>query len=304
MNLTPTLDAPARPAAAGSLLDFTGSPFDADFNRRPFLIRHHLCGHSLFQLPRLLELARQLPEASVEYNAGNADLSQDPTRTPRNGLSIEETVRRIAECKSWMVLKNVEQAPEYRDLLNACLAEVERRGHPDGQGVCRREGFVFLSSPGSVTPYHMDPELNFLLQIQGKKTMSVFPSHDRSVLSDEELERFHAGAAHRNLSFKDEYQAKAQTFELTPGVGLHVPQTDPHWVKNGDEVSVSFSITFQSRRSERSRDLYTWNHLLRQRGWKPTPVGRSPLRDAVQLTTYRVLRRLGFAKGEAATKGY
>jgi len=29
----------------------------------------------------------------------------------------------------------------------------------------RREGFIFVSSPGSVTPHHMDPEHNFLLQI-------------------------------------------------------------------------------------------------------------------------------------------
>src|SRR5436309_3049848 len=101
-----------------------------------------------------------------------------------------------------MVLKNVEVVPEYRELLHACLAEVEALDHPAGRGVTLREGFVFVSSPGAVTPYHMDPELNFLLQIRGGKHMSVFPGRDRALLSEEELEHFYTGA-HRNMLFKD-----------------------------------------------------------------------------------------------------
>ena len=35
-----------------------------------------------------------------------------------------------------------------------------------------REAFIFISSPNTVTPYHMDPEYNFLLQIRGTKDHS------------------------------------------------------------------------------------------------------------------------------------
>src|SRR6478609_2674154 len=91
------------PAATRGLLDIDAAEFAANFNRGPFLIGHRLADHPLFALPRLLELARTLPEKNVEYNAGEVPVSCDPSQTPRTGLSIEETVRRIEECKSWMV---------------------------------------------------------------------------------------------------------------------------------------------------------------------------------------------------------
>jgi cytochrome P450 len=37
---------------------------------------------------------------------------------------------------------------------------------PLAPGMCQREGFIFISSPGAVTPFHLDPEHNFLLQIK------------------------------------------------------------------------------------------------------------------------------------------
>lgn len=97
------------------------APFREHFDRHPFLVRHRLCDHPLLSLKRLVDLARALPEDRVEYNAGDVPVSLDPTRTPRTGLSIEETIRRIEERRSWMVFKNVEQDPAYRALLNDCL---------------------------------------------------------------------------------------------------------------------------------------------------------------------------------------
>jgi hypothetical protein len=275
----------------GKILLLEPATFHQAFGQRPFLIRHNLAGHTLLQLPRLVELARQLPGHRVEYNAGTLDVNTDPKATPHTGLSIEETIRRIEECSSWMVLKNVELVPEYRELLHACLAEVETLDHPAGRGVTLREGFVFVSSPGAVTPYHMDPELNFLVQIHGSKQMSVFPGSDRELLSEVELEHFYGGA-HRNLVFKEEYQQKATVFELRPGDGLHVPVNDPHWVKVGPGYSISFSITVITRATERRGTLYRLNHRLRQKGRTPRPVGQAPLRDWWRYNLHRVGARL------------
>src|SRR5262249_47340975 len=148
--------------------------FKEHFGRRPFALEHNLAGHELFRMPRLIELSRALPAESVEYNAGNLPISQDPLRVPRNGLSAEETIRRIYECHSWMVLKNVEADPAYRRLLRACLEEIKPLTELLSPGMCKEEAFIFISSPGSVTPYHIDNEFNFLLQISGSKTMNVF----------------------------------------------------------------------------------------------------------------------------------
>ncbi|MCI0637551.1 MAG: hypothetical protein L0Y72_10965 [Gemmataceae bacterium] len=279
------------PKATGEyLLDIDAAEFKENFDRRPFLIRHHLCEHPLFVLPRVLELARTLPEHNVEYNAGNLEISQDPRQTPRNGLSIEETVRRIKECKSWMVLKYVETDPDYRDLLLGCLAEVGVHSEPIRPGMQQPQGFIFLTSPGSVTPYHMDPEHNFLLQIRGSKRITQFDGRDRSVVGEEDLERAYAGAE-RNMPFKEEFLAKSWTFDLTPGMGLHFPVWFPHFVQNGPEVSISFSITFRTPDLERRGLVHNVNAYLRGRGWNPSPVGRHPWGDAFKYYACRFWRK-------------
>ncbi len=277
-----------------TLFDLDAATFASSFNRRAFTVKHHLVSHPLLVLPRLIELSRALPATAVEYNAGNASISQNPDETPRTGLSVEETLRRIEEECSWLVLKNVQRDPEYKGLLDACLDEIQPFTEAMAPGMTGREAFIFVSSPGSTTPFHIDPEYNFLLQIRGTKFMTVFDRSDRSVLSDEELENYYSGA-HRNLEFKPEYEAKGQTFELAPGTGLHVPVTAPHYVKNGGEVSISLSITFQNPENERRRTIYHANAELRKRGLKPASVGQSKLRDEVKLGAYRALRRAGIA---------
>jgi hypothetical protein len=170
---------------AGPRLEIAERRFGADFGWRPFAIRHRLVGHPLFELPRLLQLAKVLPEDRIEYNAGEVPITLDPKLTPRTGLSAEETLRRIAECKSWMVLKNIERDPEYKALLDECLDQVHAMEPSLSPGMREREGFVFVSSPGSLTPFHMDHEQNFLLQIAGSKTMNVLPRccRDRMALT-------------------------------------------------------------------------------------------------------------------------
>jgi len=263
------------------LLETDAQVFRAHFEHEPFLVRHHLADHPLFALERLLELAKNLPEANVEYNPGSLPISMDPKLTPRNGLTVAQTVARIEECSSWMVLKNVEDDPDYAALLAACLDEIRVHTDPIVAGMHTKVGFIFLSSPGSTTPYHMDAEHNFLLQVRGRKAVHIFEPSDRSLMSDREIEAYFGGG-HRNMVYKEAYEEKARVFELTPGLGLHFPPLAPHWVKNGDAVSISFSITFQSPRLEARTRVYKMNARLRKWGWNPSPYGRSALRDAAK----------------------
>jgi ribosomal protein L16 Arg81 hydroxylase len=157
--------------------------------------------------------------------------------------------------------------------------------------MCLAQGFIFITSPGSVTPYHMDPEHNFLLQIRGTKRIHLFDGRDRSIVSEEDLER-HYGGAHRNLEFRPEYEDKSLKFDLKPGFGLHFPVTAPHYVQNGSEVSVSFSITFRTPDIERRSMVHNYNAFLRRRGLRPAPVGMHPWRDSVKCFNFRAARKL------------
>ena len=172
-----------------------------------------------------------------------------------------------------MVLKFVERDPAYRELLDHCVDEVLAQSEPRLPGIGERAGVRLHLVAGAVTPYHIDPEHNFLLQIRGWKTMNVFPEADRSLISEQELESFYSGA-HRNLVFQERYQDKAELFRLDPGDGLHVPVTAPHWVQNGDQVSVSWSITFRSALSARRETVYKVNHRLRALRLSPAPSAR------------------------------
>lgn len=274
------------------LLQFDGAEFKADFGKLPFYIGHRLAGHPSFQLESLVELATRLPEKSVEYNAGNIDVNQDPGKTPRNGLSIADTVRRIREHNSWMVLKNVEQDPVYRELLDGCLDEIKPYSEAVEPGMNRREGFIFISSPRAVTPFHIDPEQNFLLQVAGKKWVHQWDRNDRVVLTENDLERFCAFAPHRNLPYQDRFEERARVFELTPGRGLHFPSFVPHWVKNGDEASISFSITFRTGSTVRAYGAYRVNEMLRRYGLRPSPPGRLQAIDRAKLNVVRVLEKV------------
>jgi hypothetical protein len=289
---------PVLEPGASPRLEIPERSFGADFGWRPFALRHRLVGHPLFELPRILQLARVLPEDRIEYNAGEVPLTLDPKLTPRTGLSAEETLRRIAECKSWMVLKNIERDPEYQALMNECLDQVHAMEPSLSPGMREREGFIFVSSPGSLTPFHMDHEQNFLLQIAGSKTMHVLPRSDcptaapgAGSISAQEIERFYTGA-HRNLVFREDYRKNARAFLMTPGVGVHVPPIAPHWVQNGPEVSISFSITFQTDETLRSAHAHRFNARLRSMGWNPRPVGRSRMEDRAKHFMHRVCTRL------------
>ncbi|MEO8704760.1 MAG: cupin-like domain-containing protein [Kofleriaceae bacterium] len=256
----------------------------SDFNHRPFALRHQLVGHPAFTLERLVELARRLPPDTVEYNAGDLPITQDPNATPRTGLSIEETIRRITECRSWMVLKRVEVDPEYRRILDDCLDQIV----PFAPGMRGRQAFIFISSPGSMTPYHIDHEYNFLLQVRGSKQITIF---DRSILTELEIERFYRGE-HRNLVYDEANAALGRTFELLPGDAVHVPVNAPHYVKNGPEASISFSITFRTPDGDRRSSVYWVNQRLRALGIAPRAVGKTAVIDRAKYLGYALFRRV------------
>jgi hypothetical protein len=274
-------------------LEIDADTFRSHFNRRPFLFSHNLSGHPLFQLPRLVQLAKTLDGSYVEYNAGRIPVSlpnwQD---APHTGLTAEETIQNAQEICSWMVLKRAEHCPHFKELLDECLDEIAPLSEPIEPGMCEREAAVFVSSPSSVTPYHMDHEINFLLQLRGTKTISVFNADDSMVLSEQELEEYFSGpAVHRNMRFVEEYQQRATVFELRAGQALHIPTTAPHWVKNGEGVSVSFSASFKTRASLQRGNVYRMNAVLRRLGLDPQPWNRSPARDRIKHHAYRALRR-------------
>lgn len=270
--------------------------FDRHYPDQSFILHHRLADHPLLQFPRLLGLEKVLPDKKINYYTGKVGVNDDKTITPPTGLTSEETIRRIEKAESWLVLKNIELDPDYRAMVEELLEEL-------GQWVMRKnssrrqfEGWIFITSPQSISPFHIDPEHNFLLQIRGKKTVHVFNQFDREILSEKYLEKYYTeGSANAKLEYTEEMQKKAMTFDIKPGEGVFIPLTAPHWVKVEDNVSISLSVTFYCDEADRKARLYRFNSRLRRFGMTPTPYRTSAFRDATKeavISTYLKTRQL------------
>lgn len=259
-----------------------------DFPLKPFAIRHKLAGHPLLTLPRIAQLARELPRDLIEYNSGNVSINQNPDAIPSVDLDPVSVVRQIETAGAWMVLKRIENVPAYRHLLEDTLLSVARaRGVAtlEEAGFEQIEGFLFVSSPNSTTPFHLDSEDNFFVQIHGEKFFTVYDDEDRSMVSDEEIE--HALTKHRNLMFDPSFAPSAEEFHMFGGDGCYIPYQWPHWVRTADSYSISMAITWKTAEVRRINDLHFCNSMLRGLGFPQRAPGANVAFDEIKLAIYR-----------------
>lgn len=288
------MNAPAQFTDAAALAVFDAAArqqFAAHYPEQPHILRHSLTSHPLLEIEALAQLAERLPIASVEYNRGDLPIGVDG-KPGSNGMTIAETIRKVAEAESWAVLKNIEQVPAYRDLLIGLLGEIRAEIEAATGAMLKPQGFIFVSSPNSMTPYHFDPEHNILLQIRGTKVMTQFPASDTRFVPDEAHETYHSGGP-RELQWDDEFLPHGREFPLSPGDALFVPVMAPHFVRNGPAPSVSLSITWRSEWSYRESDARVLNAILRARGFAPKAPGRWPQQNFARAYAFRVMRKLG-----------
>ncbi|MEL7486881.1 MAG: cupin domain-containing protein [Pseudomonadota bacterium] len=240
----------------------------------------------------LTRLASELPPHLVEFNSGALPVSIEPEDVPTPAARAEEIIARLDRDTVWMTLRNIEHNTDYRRLCDAVANALAGVAEAATGAMLQRENFIFLSSAGAVTPFHIDEEHNVLIQIEGRKTVRVFSQHDRRLASQRDLEAFHAGG-HRNLILDPAYAGDHQAFDLAPGDALYIPPLAPHWVSvAGDEPALSLSITWRSEATRRAVYLHQINHRLRQFGARPRFPGATPVRDQVKIWGASALARL------------
>jgi hypothetical protein len=244
---------------------------------------HRLGDHPLLQFDALVELGQRLSARRL-VRTHNADatagtsFADAPTLHP-NTRSAAETLAGIAEAKAWMSLLNVQADPTYRGLVDEVLDEVRPQIDARDPGMCYRAGWIFVSSPGAVTPFHIDHEHNVILQILGTKRLYTWDPFDREVVSERAQELFHDQHSRELVTWKDDFKKRARVFELAPGMGGYMPSTTPHMVENGPGPSITVSFTYYTDATRRRELLYRGNARLRRLGLSPRPIGESQVRD-------------------------
>jgi hypothetical protein len=255
-----------------------------NFNRHSFEVSHHLSSHPLFQLPKLLELAERTAKSRPDdlyYDMGEVRAGQRWDQIPTAKFSAVEAMRQLESADAWFLFRHTQRDAEYRELFDRGLKEIKEIAGDGIDSQIRQEDIlIFVTSPKRVTPYHIDRECNFLLQIRGTKTIHVFDRDDRDILPDDEIERFWAVDNNAPV-FRPQYQDRAASYKMMPGSGVHIPVNCPHWVQNDDNISISLSVNFQFLDSMRA-NLYRSNYYLRKYGLKPSRPGEHIARDAAK----------------------
>ena len=271
------------------------SRFAENYPEVAHTLKHDLDRHPLLDLEALADLSGRLPLDSIECNRGDQPIGVDGVPEQFREQAAE-TILNIEKAGFWVCLRNVEQQPEYAELLEQLLAEMRPQIEPKTGRMLNLQCFLFATSPGGVTPYHFDPEHNILLQVRGSKVMTVFPAGDTACAADEIHEAYHRGGR-PELPWRDDMAQRGTPFVIGPGEAVYVPVMAPHYVTNGAEVSVSISITWRSEWSYAESDARCFNAWVRQMGLTPKAPARWPHQNRAKAYGWRAMRKLRRSAG-------
>jgi hypothetical protein len=263
--------------------------FRNDFNEKAFLFSHNLVGNPLFELPRLTQLAENLitnhGAGSVRWKNANSPVDAKWEQRPPSEqvANIGDAISNLQKSGSWVVLYRVQNDPAYNAILQQALDDIEEMiGRPLRPEITWADSYIFMASPQALTPYHIDHETAFLMQVHGNRMAYLWDQKDRSVITEEELENYYMGDLGAG-TYRDANQAKAIPFHMDAGKGVHHPVLAPHYYQNGDDYSVAIGVHLCLRDVDQRGRAYQVNSCLRKLGLKPKQVGVSPATDNLKI---------------------
>jgi len=257
--------------------------FREKFEREPFAFQHALGSSALLEFAKLRELCVYCSRRPGDFHIETGEAAAgDKWRSAGQGTNLVDSFDALEHSRTLILLKRVHSHPAYCELLTDYLSELsELMGFDFDRRYHRPICTIIIASPRRVTPYHIDAEMNLLMQVRGTKRFYVFDGTDPDILSSDALEKFWGANEMNAAEHSIERQNKAILFELAPGRGVHVPLTFPHWAQSGPEVSVAVSINFRLIRCDQS-NLYRANYLLRRLGFNPSKPGVNKTTDAAK----------------------
>jgi Cupin-like domain len=283
-----------------------------EFDHQAFKFRHALTAREELGFDSVRETVLSLPRDQVFFSRADLEINANFDRAHKDhatGLTLERTLEDMATTNSYVMVRQPDSHPRLRPVLELLMTELRdfvRQVHSRESATAELFHdpmlYLFISSPNSVTPFHVDRYSTLLFQLQGQKDVMIWDRHDRETVTAEELE-FLFGLPHvKNPSYKGKNTRAPEAVHLAKGEGVHIPFTSPHWVKNGPEVSVSVSFIFQTPPSVRQGNAHRFNYHVRRLLKKlpvsvPMPVGpvaTVPMLDAAKsglLSTMEGARR-------------
>ena len=237
-------------------------------DRRASVCRHRLLEHPALSLENLTRAIPALPKGQVFHSNGRLQFGDNFDRAHiehRPELGLQAALEQLRTTDAYIMVRQPESDASFRPLLEDLKQDVEALVGMAGvaHGIDDAMLYLFIASPGSVTPFHIDRYSTLLLQFRGNKQVTVFPPWDARVVSDEDTEHFFAKTGQRP-AWRPEAEALGTTFDFSPGEALHIPFVSGHHVRNGDDdISISLSIIFNTPQTRALIRALAFNHLTR-----------------------------------------
>ncbi|SNB55507.1 Cupin-like domain-containing protein [Marinobacter sp. es.042] len=262
----------------------------------PFKLQHTLLDNEALTLDSLKETLLRLPKEQVFYK--NSRLSTQDNfeaafKKNDTDLSLESTLRDLKQSNSLIMVNSPEVDPVFQPIYQRIMESIEElvAKRDPKRRIFMPTLYLFIASPNSITPFHIDRYSTFLFQFRGSKKVFVAEPWDTRVVSDASREAYMSYAS-TDLQWSNEKERLFTCFDFRPGEALHIPFVSGHHVKNGpDDISISMSVIFNTRNSMMLRRALNFNHRARKLmspfNIAPHPVGRSEVRDSFKSGLWR-----------------
>jgi hypothetical protein len=150
---------------------------------------------------------------------------------------------------------------------------------------------LYLAPPGVCTRFHADPSHNFLHQVRGERVLQLFSPADERLIDAETRPKVYLlrGEYPR---YRAECEDRARSWRLAAPRVVYVPARAGHWIRNGPELSVSYTVSLRLPADLREKHCHAMNRRLAGLGLGRSPYGRRPWLDALKAWTEVRIRAL------------
>lgn len=283
----------------GTRHEITADHFDA---ARVCRVAHNFSDHPGLTTEALRGLANRLqvkdrqhvkfidPSARVDSRLAHETDAPD-------GRSVDQVFDSLDTPGTYIAIYEAQADPEFRKVVDDVISAGRRLLSSDDAEIFDSDAYVFISCAPTVTPFHIDRENNFFLQVRGTKHTSVWQPDDRGTVSEEAVEGWIVHQSLEDVKFDaSRLPFAAIDGDLHAGEGVFMPPTSAHMTQtevSGGEVSVSVGFVFYSKASRRRANIHAWNAVQRRLGITPAPVGERSMLDSVKfLLGYLSIRAL------------
>lgn len=266
---------------------FKGNLEPKNLDQKSFEFSHNLANHPALTFENLSEVITSMPDEKVMFSTGLSNLKtnfENLLVEGKKGFDLNEVINTIKTGSAYIAVRNPELHPSFKDLFAGICQDVGNLMKKNGTGTKPLEPmlWLFIASPGAVTPFHFDRYSNFIFQIRGSKELAVFPPRVESIIPHKELEAY-MDYKPSFPEWSEESDKAASKYNFKSGEAVHIPFTSGHYVKNGmDDISITISIFYHTEQTLMWSKAMTCNNRLRKLGMTPKAVGNNVIRDTLK----------------------